>query len=164
IHGLVGAALKQLGPSGPTEDELTRQLRGDLMRTSGTLGDDPATQDESRGYYEKYLAAPAALDANLVAAAIGVLAFVGDAKRYDEFLQRFRSAKTPQEEQRFLYALAGFRRPELIAQTLTKTLNGEIRTQDAPFVLRSLLMGVNSREAAWEFVKGNWEQMSCIYP
>ena len=52
-------------------------------------------------------------------------------------LERFRSATTPQEEQRYLYALAAFRPRPLVEQTLAKTINGEIRTQDAPFVVRS---------------------------
>ena len=53
------------------------------------------------------------------------------------FAERFRKARTPQEEQRYLLALAGFRQPELIDKTLARTLNGEVRTQDSPFLLRA---------------------------
>ena len=73
----------------------------------------------------------------MLPALIAVLAHAGDAARYDEFLERFRAATTPQEEQRYLYALTAFRQPELVEQTLARTINGEIRTQDAPFVVRS---------------------------
>ncbi len=44
----------------------------------------------------------------------------GDAERYDEFVERFRAATTPQEEQRYLYALTAFPQPELVAQTLAR--------------------------------------------
>jgi len=88
----------------------------------------------------------------------------GDGGRYDEFLAKFRSATTPQEEQRYLYALAAFQQSSLLSQTLARTINGELRTQDAPFVARSLLMSVYGREAAWEFVKTNWETMERQYP
>ena len=104
------------------------------------------------------------MDPNVLPALITILAHAGDGARYDEFLRRFRAAATPQEEQRYLYALAGFRQPALIGQTLARTLNGEIRTQDAPFVVRALLTGVHSRELTWDFVKTNWEAMERQYP
>jgi puromycin-sensitive aminopeptidase len=142
------------------EDELTRQLRGDLVRVMGVLGDDRAVQAKAAELYRS----AADLDPNVLPALIGVLAHAGDAARYDEFLANFRSAATPQEEQRYLYALAAFRQPELLAQTLARTIDGEFRTQDAPFVARSLLLSVYGREAAWEFVKRNWETMERQYP
>jgi puromycin-sensitive aminopeptidase len=143
-----------------SDDELTRQLRGDLVRALGTLGNDPAIQREAAARYQD----AARLDPNVLPAVINVLAHVGDSARYDEFLKRFRAAATPQEEQRYLYALAAFRQPALIQQTLERTINGEIRTQDAPFVARALLMGVYAREQAWTFVKANWDTMDRLYP
>src|SRR5207253_377118 len=143
------------------EDELTRQLRGDLVRALGALGDDRAVQARAAELY----AGPAAdLDPNVLPAIIGVLAHAGDAARFDEFSRKFRSATTPQEEQRYLYALAAFRQRELLAQTLARAINGEFRTQDAPFVVRSLLTSVHARELAWEFVKANWDTMERQYP
>ena len=147
----------------PDEDELTRQLRGDLARALGTLGDDTAVQREAAERYAAYERG-GDVDPNVLPALIAILAHVGDSARYDEFLRRFRAATTPQEEQRYLYALAGFRRPELLTQTLARTLNGEIRTQDAPFVVRSLLTNVHARELAWDFVKTNWDAMDRQYP
>jgi puromycin-sensitive aminopeptidase len=148
----------------PGEDELTRQLRGDLLRTLGTLGEDPAVQSRAAEAYARYLREPGAVDANVLAAAIPVLAHAGGRPRYDEFLERFRSARTPQEEQRFLYALAAFREPALIEETLARTVNGEVRTQDAPYVIRSLLMSVSGRRLAWNFVKENWERINREFP
>jgi puromycin-sensitive aminopeptidase len=144
----------------PGEDELTRQLRGDLVRVMGVLGDDRAVQAKAAELYRS----AAELDPNVLPALIGVLAHAGDGARYDEFLAKFRSGTTPQEEQRYLYALAGFQQPGLLSQTLARTINGEFRTQDAPFVARALLMSVYGREAAWGFIKTNWETMERQYP
>jgi len=143
------------------EDELTRQLRGDLVRALGVLGDDRAMQARAA---ELYARSAADLDPNVLPAIIGVLAHAGEAARYDEFLKKFQSAATPQEEQRYLYALAAFRQRDLLTQTLARTINGEFRTQDAPFVARSLLTSVHGRELAWEFVKSNWDTMERQYP
>ena len=146
------------------EDELTRQLRGDLVRALGVLGNDPGVQARATELYRAHVADPGAVDPNVLPALIAVLAYAGDAARYDEFLRRFRAATTPQEEQRYLYALAGFHDPALARQTLERLINGEVRTQDAPFVARGMLMSVDTREIAWEFVKAHWDTMDRLYP
>jgi puromycin-sensitive aminopeptidase len=151
------------------EDELTRQLRADLLRALGTIGNDAEVQRRAAELFETAVArdhdrATDPLDPNLVPALIAILAHTGDDARYNEYLKRFRSATTPQEERRYLYALAGFQRPELVQQTLARTINGEFRTQDAPFIIRSLLMTVHGREQAWSFVKANWELMDRQFP
>src|SRR2546427_721318 len=148
----------------PGEDELTRQLRGDLVRALGIVGNDPGVQARAAEVYRTSLADPGAVDPNVLPAVIAVLAPAGDAARYAEFLKRFRAAATPQEEQRYLYALAGFRDPALARQTLERAINGEIRTQDAPFVVRGMLMSVDVRELAWDFVKAHWDTMDRLYP
>ena len=165
VRDRVAAAFTALGwTPRPGEDELTRQLRGDLARALGVLGNDGAIQARAAEIYVESLKQPGSVDPNLLPAVIAILAHAGDAKRYDEFLAAFRSAKTPQDEQRYLYALAGFRDPSLLRQTLERTINGEIRTQDAPFVVRSMLMSVYGREAAWDFVKRHWDTMDRLYP
>jgi len=165
VRGLVGPTVAELGwAPAPGENDLTRQLRGDLLRALGTLGNDRAVQARAAELYAEALADARAVDANVLPALIAILAHVGDATRYKEFVERFRSAATPQEEQRYLYALTGFRPRPLIEDTLAKTVNGEIRTQDAPFVARSMLMNVEARELTWAFIKSQWDTMDRLYP
>ena len=160
VRDRVGPAAAELGwEPRPGESELTQQLRGDLLRVLGTLGEDRSVQEKAAAVYTAEGAEP-----NVLAAAVAVLAHCGDEARYNEFLARFRAAKTPQEEQRYLYALAGFRPPPLVRQTLARTLSGEIRTQDAPFVIRSLLWSVHGRALAWSFFQENWERMEREFP
>jgi puromycin-sensitive aminopeptidase len=147
----------------PGEDELRPQLRGDLIRALGTLGNDPAVQARAEVVFDS-MAQGKEVDASVLAAVIPVLAHVGDAARYADFVGRYRAARTPQEEQRYLMALAAFRPAELVDQTLTRTLNGEVRTQDAPFLVRALFYHVDARGRVWDFVRANWEQMNRDYP
>jgi puromycin-sensitive aminopeptidase len=165
VRDRVGPAAARLGwEPQPGEDELTRQLRGDLLRALGVLGDDRDTQARARDAYARHRADERAVDPNVLPAAIAILARAGDESQYVEFVERFRHARSPQEEQRYLYALAAFRQPELVARTLEKTINGEIRSQDAPYVVRAVLANVWGRALAWEFVKGHWEAMRRLYP
>jgi puromycin-sensitive aminopeptidase len=165
VRDRVGPALAALGwTPRPGEDELTRQLRGDLIRALGTLGNDPQVQARAAELYAGHERGTAPVDPNLLPALISVLAHAGDEGRYHEFFERFRTAATPQEEQRYLYALTAFPQAALVEQTLARTINGDIRTQDAPFVARSLLLTVHAREQAWEFIEKHWDTMDRLYP
>jgi puromycin-sensitive aminopeptidase len=165
VRDRVGPAARRLGwEPRAGEDELTRQLRGDLLRALGALGDDHRIQAEAHELYDRYRADERAVDPNVLPAVIAILARAGGDAEYAEFLERFRRARSPQEEQRYLYALTAFRQPEQITATLQRTVDGQIRSQDAPFVVRAMLASVWARGLAWEFVKGHWETMRRLYP
>jgi puromycin-sensitive aminopeptidase len=165
VRDRVGPLVETLGwAPRQHEDELTRQLRGELIRALGTLGNHPAMQARAAELYRAYLKDADAVDPNVVSALVAILAHTGDQSRYDEFSERFRKATTPQEERRYLFALAAFRRPELLERTLARTLNGEIRTQDGPFLVGAMLGSVYGRELAWQFMKVNWDTMDRVFP
>jgi puromycin-sensitive aminopeptidase len=148
----------------PGEDELARQLRGELIGALGKLGNDPATHAQAAEQYQRYRADHTSVDPNVIPALVAILAHTGDEARYNEFSDHSRTATTPQEERRYLFALAAFQTPALLTQTLARTISGEIRTQDAPFVVSAVLGNVYGREQAWEFVKTNWDQMDRLFP
>jgi puromycin-sensitive aminopeptidase len=151
------------------ESDLTKQLRGDLIRALGTIGNDPGVQALAAEFFEAVTSDLKAgreptVDPNILPALVATLAHVGDTARYEEFVQRFQTAATPQEERRYLYSLAAFQPQPLLERTLVGTLNGEVRTQDAPFMVRLVLTSVYGREMAWSFVKTNWERMDQQFP
>jgi puromycin-sensitive aminopeptidase len=165
VRGRVGPAVTELGwvpRSG--ESEGTKQLRGELIGAQGKLGNDPAIQDRAAELYGAYRNDAAAVDPNVVPALVAILAHTGDVTRYDEFNERFRTASTPQEERRYLFSLAAFQPKALLERTLVRTISGEIRTQDAPFLISAILGNVYGRELAWAFVKTNWEKMDQMFP
>lgn len=165
VRKLVKPAHERLGWAPQKgESELVAQLRGLLIGTLGTYGNDPDVQKKAQEMYEKYKGDKTAVDPNVVPAVVNILASSGDKARYEEFLEGFKTAKTPQDEERYLYALAGFRHKDLLTQTLDRTINGEVRTQNAPYLLRSVMMNVQGREMAWDFMKKNWKQLLSKFP
>ncbi|HEU4343354.1 MAG TPA: M1 family metallopeptidase, partial [Candidatus Binatia bacterium] len=146
------------------ESELQSQLRGDLIAALGILGEDRACQERARRCYADYEKNANSVDRNLVPALISITAHTGDRSDYEKFCSKFKTAQTPQEEQRYLFALALFRQPELIDRTLRLTVNGDVRTQNAPYLMRSLLLNKDAREKAWRFMKQYWEKMLRQYP
>ncbi len=165
IRTLLGPITARLGWSPQAgEHELISQLRGDLLGALGTLGDDAATQAEARARYGQYKTDRASVDPNIVPALISIIAYAGGPAEYEEFRANSKTAKTPQEEQRYQFALAAFRQLDLLERTLVTTVSGEVRSQDAPYLMRSLLMNTDGRERAWAFMQEHWQEMIRQYP
>ncbi|MCG3773717.1 MAG: Aminopeptidase N [Nitrospira sp.] len=165
VRSRVGPAVADLGWAPRSgESELTKQLRGELIGAQGKLGNDPAIQQRAAELYRAYRNDATDVDPNVVPSLVAILAHTGDTTRYEEFDERFRTADTPQEERRYLFSLASFQPKSLIERTLARTISGEIRTQDAPFLVSSILGSVYGRELAWGFLKVNWEKMDQLFP
>ena len=146
------------------EGERTRELRGMVLGTLGVLGNVAAIREEAERRYKGYLDDRRSVDANVVPALVGILAAFGGNARYEEFWQAYKTAKTPQDEQRYLFALTGFRDSALLARTLDHALDGEVRTQDAPFLVRAVMANKSGSELAWAFTKSHWDEMTAKYP
>jgi puromycin-sensitive aminopeptidase len=158
IHAKLGFEPKQ------GEDELTGQLRGMLIAALGTIGNDKQVQSKAKELYGKYEKDRTAIDPNVAQAVVSVVAFAGDEAAYNKYVEAFKNAKTPQDEQRFLFALAEFQNEHLLKKTLELTINGEVRTQNAPYVIQKMMMNAYARNIVWDFVKKNWKTLVEKYP
>jgi aminopeptidase N len=165
VHNVIKDAYQRLGWKASAEESgPNKQLRGMLIGAMGSLANDPDVQHKSAEYYHAYKEDKRSADPDITAAVIATLATTGDAVQYDEFFEQFSRAETPQEEQRFLSALARFRKRELIERTLNYTLSGEIRTQDGPYTIAAVLTNVFCRVQGWEFMTRHWDELLEIFP
>jgi len=165
LRALFGAAVERVGWTvNGGESELTSQLRGDLIGALATVADDQATQMRARRLFADYENNAAAIDRNLLPAVISIVAHTGSSDDYEKFFAKFKNAQTPQEETRYLFALGNFRDASLIDRTLDLTLNGEVRTQNAPYLMRNILLNRHARDKAWLFLKARWDDMARQYP
>jgi puromycin-sensitive aminopeptidase len=144
---------------GETADERLR--RAAIIGALGRMARAKSVMQEARQRLERYFADTSSLDPNLVSTIAGIAALDGDRQLYERYLQRKRQATTdPEEEQRFLLALAAFERPEIIRTTLDVCVSDEVRAQDRTFLFAGLLGRQASRDAAWKFVRDRWEDLS----
>jgi puromycin-sensitive aminopeptidase len=165
VREIVGPAAARLGwEPKPGESELVRQLRGMLIGALGTLGDDREIQKRARDLYARFEDNPDSADRDLMPPLVNILAHSGDAARYEEFRKKFKAPRTPQEEQRFLFALANFRDRDLLKKTMEMTLDGQVRTQNSPYLMHSLLLNPACRYQAWDFARAHWDEMIQKYP
>ncbi len=139
------------------------ELRGVLARSLAVTARDADALARMRSLHSQYLEGET-VEPNLLAAAANSVAVVGTSSDYGIFVDRFKNAETPQEERRYQSLLAAFPGKDEIANTLKMCINGEVRTQDAPFLVGSSMTNRYRGEMAWEFVKLHWDDMSELYP
>jgi puromycin-sensitive aminopeptidase len=165
LRAVMRPALERLGwTRNEGEPALISQLRGDLIAALGTVADDKECRQRARELYAQYEKEPGKVEPNLIPALVAIVAHTGSSAEYERFYGKFKSAKTPQEETRYLFALAAFREAELIDRTLKMTISGEVRTQNSPYLMRSILLNKDAREKAWSFMKAHWQEMTRQYP
>ena len=139
------------------EDDRTGELRATLVRLRGATADRPAMIEACR----QRLDHP---DPTLAAAALAVVAAHGDAADFARIRRRFENASDPQTEQRHLAALADFPDAELVRSILEGTLDGSVRTQDGPYLIRRALANRRCGPDAWDFLAEHWDRLLAIFP
>lgn len=165
IIALAQPGLDRLGWE-PTEseDELASKLRGLLVSVVAVLGGNKAAQARSRALFEQAFIDPTSVNPELVSATTMVVASTGDARDFDRFVDRFRNGATPQEQLRYLMALGEFDDAELIRRACEFALSGEVKTQNAPFLLNRAIANRAHGALAWRFVREHWTQMNNDFP
>jgi puromycin-sensitive aminopeptidase len=162
VRELINPAYEKLGPEPRPEDsDRDRALRGVLFEALGVLGGNIDVQSRAHVILDIGALEP---DPALVAASVNIVAATGTSADFDEFIRRMKNAPTPQEELRYLGALADFPDPDLIARLVRMTLTDEVRSQNAPLLLRRALSNRDAGEIAWFFVSSEWEAITTRLP
>ena len=164
IAALVGPALTDVGWNPVAgEGDLRAKLRGLLLSTLAVWGNDPDAQARCRTILEQGPDAKAS-DAELVANATIAVASVGTDADYEHYLASFRNATTPQEELRYMYALADFPQAAQVQRTIDLAFSGEVKTQNAPFLLNRCIANRRHGEMAWGQVRREWQTANDKFP
>jgi len=158
LHGQFDALGWDAKPGEPLDD---RQRRATVIGAIGHLARRDDVLHTATEHLERYFKDRKAVDPNLVSTVVELAARHGDAGLYERYRQRKQAAaRDPEEEQRFLFGLAGFEEPNLIRQTLDMLLNGEIRVQDRAHLLARMLARPESRNETWAFVRDRWSDLT----
>ena len=147
----------------PIDGESDRQnaLRGVIFEAMGVIGHDADCRARAKVLLNVDDFHP---DPSLVAASVNIVAAHGTAQDFDEFVKRMNSASTPQEQLRFLNALADFPGEDEMLRFLDMCLSDQVRTQNAPLVLRRALTNKAQGAVAWQFIVENWSALTTRLP
>ncbi len=165
VRTLLRQPFDRLGITPSTDDtDRDRSLRGALFQALGTVAVDEDIRVRARDLFARGSADVDAVDPALFAASIAVIAASGGEADFDDFLARAKAASNPQEEQRYQSALADFDEEELVERALELCLTDEIRSQDAPYLVRRVLWNREHAGQAWIFVMENWDALNERFP
>jgi len=165
VRSLIEPAAERLGwEPEEADDDLTRKLRGTLLRTLGTTGRQGNARERAGRVVDRLLESPESVDPDVAVAAISITADAGSEVDYQRFYERYEHATDPQEEGRFMYALAGFSQPGLAEETFKMTLDGRIRISNGPMMIGRLLASETNGDLAWELIKDNWSRLIELFP
>ena len=164
VRQMAGPALAKVGwERAQGEDERVRPLRSTLVEALGLVGADPDVRQRAQELQASAVSERDSIDADLAGPVARIVARTGGEAEYTEILDIVRHPTTPQEEIRYLYALAEFEHPGLVRRTLDLALT-EVRTQNAPFLVSALLANRAGGELAWTFVKEHWRDLTARFP
>src|SRR5690606_31974386 len=126
-----------------------RKLRAALVQTLGTIGEDEEVRSEVTRLLGSFRKDGKSVDTEMVPAIITVSAYTGDETLYEEFRSRAKAADNPQDAIRYLFALARFKDKKLLERTLGLCLTSEVRSQDAPNLVASVVRNEAGGTLAW---------------
>jgi puromycin-sensitive aminopeptidase len=146
------------------ESEPTKFARNAVLRTLANYGRNQTTVAEARQYFSKYIVDWSSISPDIVSAAESIVAFNGDQDDYRNLKTVWLKGPTPSAQKRALMALSLLRKPELVDQTLSLTIDQQLKLQDAPGLLSATLRQKQTNPRAWAFVKENWDKLKTLYP
>jgi puromycin-sensitive aminopeptidase len=142
-----------------SEDDDVRLRRAALLRIVGGVAEAGEILQEASRWLERYLVDRSSLEPNLADPVVHLAARIGSLGRHRRYREVVAEARTPQERRRFLLALASFRAPEAVRDTLEATLTSDVPTQDVAFILMRLLQNPAGRHPAWSFLTRRWTRL-----
>ncbi len=145
------------------EGDLIAKLRGLLVGMLAVLGNDADAVAQCRAILKAYDSGEST-DPELVSAATNAVAANGTNADYDAFLAKFRNPTTPQEQLRYLYALAEFPEAAQIERSVALAFSGEVRTQSAPFLLNRCIANRHHGAATWQALRQQWDVANEKFP
>jgi hypothetical protein len=141
------------------ESDLTPQLRGIVLGVLGTIGGDEAIRAESVKRFEAN-----DLDGDLARPILRIVAQLNRPGDYEIFLERYRTAPTPQDAQRYQWWGLGEFSDERVALDAAEKCFSEFRSQDGAIVLGLLSRNATTGPAVWKYVTSRWDEAMERFP
>jgi len=140
----------------PNESEEIQSLRSTALFTLGSAGGDADALREARRLADLHLTGAARLHPSITDTVLRLAAIEGDAALYEKYLSQLKDSTSSSDQLQFLSALSFFADPALRTRTLAYATSQDIRSQDAPMLIRQLMQRPEAGGATWEHVKSNW--------
>jgi alanyl aminopeptidase len=163
VNSAYGARARDLGWKSRTgEPQDAQQLRGALVPTVAMWGEDAALAAEASKLAHAWLKDRNAIDPDMVYSVLATAAYKGDRALFDELVSAAKASKVQRDRSFMIYAIGGFRDPEIERSALALLFSGDIDPRElSPILYRSRK---ETWPVAWEFVKENFDRLNSLLP
>lgn len=142
------------------ETDDRHELRAELIRILGEVGEDPEVIQRSVELAGKYATGGGGLDPSLVRAVLSVAAISNNPELFQQYLEAINSPNsTPEQLSDYGRALARFSDPKLVEKWLQRIVAPETRNQDAARYLARVLENPAVQKVAWDWTKLHWPEI-----
>ena len=160
-HRLADPVWASLGwEAAPGEGSRRSTARARVLSLLGLTAGDETVAEEASQRFAAFTSGASHLAPDLVGVAASIVVAVGSEPEWSKVLGLYRSGSTPQEKMRYLDALAETRDPGLQRRTLDLCLGEEVRSQDAPFLIRHVLTQRSASALAWGWMEEHWDDLT----
>ncbi len=149
----------KLGAPSATDSPNQKDLRATLFGVLGFEGEDPDAIAQAKKLGSEYFSNPGSVDPTLAQTAAALAAIHGDAAYFDQLQHVYETSNNPQIKEVALGLMSAFRDPALEQRSLEYAISGKVRNQDAIFEFLGPLEQRQTRDAAWNFIEQNWDQV-----
>ncbi|MCH8351430.1 MAG: M1 family metallopeptidase [Chloroflexi bacterium] len=146
----------------PGEGHLDALLRSTVLSQAGNY-QDPEVLDQAKSRFQRYLQDPESVHPDIRGLVFSLAGQTGDEATYGQLWELEKKATLQEEKIRLLMALTRFTQPELLRETLERSLSSDVRSQDTISVVSGVAANLDGRDLAWEFVKDQWPEFDRRY-
>jgi len=163
-RSIFGPVIERIGLEPTKEDSSdTRRSRAVAFLTLGTIGEDSSVREMATQWFREDMSGVGGASGDLVSPVLATIASQGDESEFAFVLDRYRNAKDPHDEHRHLFALAQFDNKTLARRVLDACL-GEIRSQDAPYLINGVLANRKTGTVAVDFIFEHYQELLDKFP
>ena len=145
----------------PGEGHLDVMFRGAALSGLGGYGDE-ATLDQAAELFDR-VRRGGEIDPNVRTVVMNLAAQRGGRDTYDALWKMHGEATMEEQRARTLAALSHVGDAGLLRETLDRSLTAEVRSHNTVRVISGVASNIEGRDAAWEFLKANWEELDRRY-
>lgn len=154
---LAGPAARKLG-WGAISDDDKRLSRASAVSIVVYQSRDKKLIDRASATLDRYLKDPTKVDAALASVVLDIGARM-EPDRFDSYVRLLDAAKTPEQRDIVLKALAEFREPQVGKRALELMLTDHVFGQDIWKTIGAALGNPSTQRYAWEFTKERWQDI-----
>ncbi|HJO83064.1 MAG: M1 family metallopeptidase [SAR202 cluster bacterium] len=146
----------------PNEGHRDALLRSTALSQLGHFEDEDTLAEAARRF-KRYIDDPANVTPDTRAVVFAMAAKRGDRSTYDLMWDLEKAETLHEQKIRFLYALCSYTQPDLLQETLERSLGSEVRSQDTIRGVSAVASNRHGLDIAWDFVKDNWAEFDRRY-